>query len=79
MILWLKGLTVIKTRMENRRFRPQSSVHENPSGWWKYGINAVLNQVKPHRYSEETALHRVKDNVEYVNLFQKILMNLLRL
>ncbi|KAK6626649.1 hypothetical protein RUM44_009125 [Polyplax serrata] len=73
MILWLKGVAVINTRIRNHRFRPQCSVFDDPRAWWRYALQAVLHKIRPHRYSLEIFLKRIKDNVIYVGLFSKVL------
>lgn len=58
MILWLKGVAVINTRIRNHRFRPQCSVFDDPRAWWRYALQAVLHKIRPHRYSLEIFLKR---------------------
>lgn len=39
-------------RRPHLKFRPEKSVYEEPSSWWKYAYNSVLNHyIKPYTWS----------------------------
>lgn len=58
MILWLKGVAVISTRIRNHKFRPKVPVSDDARSWWKYAFQAVLHKIRPNRYCLEALLKR---------------------
>ncbi|XP_014604811.1 PREDICTED: vacuolar protein sorting-associated protein 13C-like [Polistes canadensis] len=57
----------------HRKYRPQNKIHENPSSWWKYAYNSVLDQyVKPYVW-QNIAKHR-KNYKKYKEMYNQILL-----
>nr|XP_018896804.1 PREDICTED: vacuolar protein sorting-associated protein 13D isoform X1 [Bemisia tabaci] len=74
----VKGLKRIQLRQNYRKFRPTSSVKENPRAWWLYLFNCFHYKIK--NTSRETAswqhcIQRAKENVAYVDIYSKVLLS----
>lgn len=56
------------------KFRPEKSVYEEPSSWWKYAYNSVLNHyIKPYTWS-----HIVEHRRNYRKYKEACIQNLQR-
>ncbi|CAH0555796.1 unnamed protein product [Brassicogethes aeneus] len=75
----MRGLDVIATLRSYRRYRPSSGAIEDPRAWWMYAVSCFYPGgrqpaiCKP-RPTWESALKRAKENVQYVQIYKKILM-----
>lgn len=56
-----------------RKYRPAKRPTENPRGWWKYAMHAVVEKNRRSRISWKTLQKRKQDKIEYIKLYKKFL------
>lgn len=66
-----RGLINLARRHGHLRSRPKTAVSKNPKAWWIYAIGRVLKPVP----TTEAALKRAKENIAYVGIYSKLLLN----
>lgn len=72
-----KGLDDIARLRTYRWYRPPCSINEDPRAWWLYAISCLYPGGQPSlcrpKPTWDTSLTRAKQNVQYVNVYVKIL------
>ncbi|XP_034247458.1 vacuolar protein sorting-associated protein 13D isoform X2 [Thrips palmi] len=77
MVGCLKGLQTIEKMQRFRKYRPVSSVKDDPRSWWMYLAQCnsprLIQQNRAHTW--EDALKLAKENVQYVTAYEQLLSN----
>lgn len=72
-----KGLDDIARFRTYRWYRPSCQINEDPRAWWLYAISCLYPGGQPSicrlRPTWQTCLEKAKQNVQYVNVYIKIL------
>ncbi|KYR02132.1 vacuolar protein sorting-associated protein 13 family protein [Tieghemostelium lacteum] len=57
------------------KYRPTTTVHQNPKAWWKYVIQVHLEQIRQKYFKRSWAylLERRRDRIQYIQLFKRSL------
>lgn len=71
MVCCKRGLVSLARRHGHIRSRPKKEVSIDPRSWWIYAINRVLKPVP----TWSMTLIRARDNIAYVGLYSKMLLN----
>lgn len=73
----IRGLDDIARLRSYRRFKPLSSVKEDPRAWWFYAISNFYPGKQPAICRPKTTwqicLQRARENVFYVKIYEKLL------
>lgn len=73
-----KGLDDITRLRSYRWYRPQCAVHKDARAWWLYAISCLYPGGQPAicrpKPTWESCLLKAKQNVQYVNIYSKILV-----
>ncbi|KAF5093513.1 hypothetical protein D0Z00_004029 [Geotrichum galactomycetum] len=73
-VLWVAEIFRIYNRTkEFQKFRPKTTVKENPKAWLKYAADVVLAEVKQKRreWTWDYILERREDKLRYIHLYKQ--------
>ncbi|CAH1990127.1 unnamed protein product [Acanthoscelides obtectus] len=75
----VRGLDDIARLRSYRRFKPSSSVKQDPKAWWLYAISNFYPGGQPNvcrpRPTWENCIRRARQNVKYVEVYKKLLVS----